>query len=120
MGDVGDVNEDDGICIHCDEPLVRPQFRDAVKDHCHITGKYRGAAHNTCSHFRIDPKRITIPVVFHNLKSYDAHHLMLRIDEVDTYPQGTSDLRCIPNNNEKYISFSLGRLRFIDSNQFLL
>ena len=122
MGDVGDVNKDDGICIHCDEPLVRPQFRDAVKDHCHITGKYRGAAHNTCnrSYFRIDPKRITIPVVFHNLKSYDAHHLMLRIAEVNTYPQGTSDLRCIPNNNEKYISFSLGRLRFIDSNQFLL
>ena len=122
VGDVGDVNEDDGICIHCNEPLVRPQFRDAVKDHCHITGKYRGAARNTCnrSYFRIDPKRITIPVVFHNLKSYDAHHLMLRIAEVDTYPQGTSDLRCIPNNNEKYISFSLGRLRFIDSNQFLL
>ena len=122
VGDVGDVNEDDGICIHCDEPFLRPQFRDAVKDHCHITGKYRGAAHNTCnrSYFRTDPKRITIPVVFHSLKSYDAHHLMLRIAEIDTYRQGTSDLRCNPNNNEKYISFSLGRLRFIDSNQFLL
>ena len=27
---------------------------------------------------------------------------------------------CIPNNMEKYISFSLGQLRFIDSAQFLL
>ena len=41
--------EDDGICINCDEPLLRPQFRDAVIDHCHITGKYRGAAHNACN-----------------------------------------------------------------------
>ena len=124
--DAGDLEKDGGICIHCDKPLLRPQFRDAVIDHCHchchITGQYRGAAHNTCnrSYFRIDPKRTIMPVVFHNLKSYDAHHLMLRIAEVETYPQGTSDLRCIPNNNEKYISFSLGRLRFIDSNQFLL
>ena len=121
MGDVGDVNENDGICIHCDESLVRPQFRDAVIDHCHITGQYRGAAHNTCnrSYFRIDPKRTIIPVVFHNLKEYDANHLMRHIAEIEPAAQGASDLRCIPNNNEKYISFSLGGLRFIDSCQFL-
>ena len=114
--------EDDAICINCDEPLLRPQFRDAVRDHCHITGKYRGAAHNSCnrSYFRIDPKRAIIPVVFHNLKGYDAHHLMRHIAEIEPAPQGPPNLRCIPNNMEKYISFSLGRLRFIDSYQFLL
>ena len=114
--------EDDRICINCDEPLLRPQFTDAGKNHCHITGKYRSAAHNLCnrSYFRIDPKRTIIPAVFHNLKGYDAHHLMQHIAEFDPVPQGPPNLRCIPNNMEKYISFSLGGLRFIDSSQFLL
>ena len=31
-----------------------------------------------------------------------------------------ANLKCIPNNMEKYISFSLGNLRFIDSFQFPL
>ena len=120
--DAGDLEEDGGICIHCDKPLLRPQFRDAVIDHCHITGQYRGAAHNTCnrSYFRIDPKRTIIPVVFHNLKEYDAHHLLRHIAEIEPAAQGASDLRWIPNNKEKYISFSLSGLRFIDSCQFLL
>ena len=42
-----------------------------VKDHCHITEKYRGSAHRDCNiNVRLDKK---IPVVFHNLKSYDSH-----------------------------------------------
>ena len=84
--------EDDGICIHCDKPLLRPQFRDAVIDHCHITGQYCGKAHNTCNRscFRIDPKRTIIPVVFHNLKEYNAHHLLRHIAEIEPAAQGTS------------------------------
>ena len=43
-------------------------FRDAVKDHCHITGRYRGAAHNECNKkLRINHKTDQIPVVLHNL-----------------------------------------------------
>ena len=66
------------------------------------------------SYFRINPKKTIIPVVFHNLRGYEAHHLMQEIAAVD------ANLKCIPNNMEKYISFSLGNLRFIDSFQFLL
>ena len=102
-------------CLFCGEPLVQRSFRDAVKDHCHITGEYRGAAHKACNinYFRINPETEIIPVVFHNLKGYDAHHIMSGIAEVQ------SDLKCIPNNMEKYVSFSLGKLRFIDSLGFL-
>ena len=82
---------------------------DSVSVHCHITGKYRGAAHKAC-----DPKTTTIPVVFHNLRGYDSHLLMQAISRVE------GRVSCIPNNTEKYISFSLGQLRFIDSAQFLL
>ena len=102
-------------CLFCGEPLIQNSFRDAVKDHCHITGEYRGAAHGYCNinYFRTNPKTEVIPVIFHNLKGYDAHHIMSGIAEVQ------SDLKCIPNNMEKYVSFSLGKLRFIDSLGFL-
>ena len=43
-----------------------------VRDHCHVTGKYRGCAHNVCN-INFNYKDIKIPVFFHNLKNYDAH-----------------------------------------------
>ena len=98
-------------CYVYDKPLER----DSVRDHCHITGKYRGAAHNACNlKLRLNPKTTTIPVVFHNLRGYDSHLLMQAISNVECR------INCIPNNTAKYISFSLGQLRFIDSAQFLL
>ena len=61
-------------CKYCGNPLLQKNFRDAVKDHCHITGRYRGAAHAECNKkLRINPKTDQIPVFFHNLSGYDAH-----------------------------------------------
>ena len=101
-------------CCICKEPLMKKNYRDCVPDHCHITGKYRGAAHNDCNlKLRLDPKTTTVPVVFHNLRGYDSHLIMQAISRVE------GSISCIPNNMEKYISFSLGQLRFIDSLQFL-
>ena len=54
-----------------------------------------------------------IPVILHNLKGYDGHLLMQAMARVK------GEIRCIPTNTEKYISFSLGNLRFIDSVNFL-
>ena len=86
-----------------------------MRDHCHSTCKYKGAAHTTCNlKLRLSPKTTTIPVVFHNLRGYDSHLLMQAISKVE------GRVHCIPNNTEKYISFSLGQLRFIDNVQFLL
>ena len=42
---------------------------DKVKDHCYFTGKYRGAAHNTCNLKYEIPKNI--PVIFHNGSTCD-------------------------------------------------
>jgi len=83
-----------------------------VRDHCHLTGKYRGAAHNSCNINFKYPK--FIPVIFYNLKGFDGHILC---ESLGLFKD--RDIQCIPNNMEKYISFSLGNLRFIDSFQFM-
>ncbi|KAL9979157.1 hypothetical protein ACROYT_G016776 [Oculina patagonica] len=110
------------------EPFMKKDYKDSVKDHCHITGKFRGAAHNACNlKLRIKPKTDQIPVVFHNLKGYDAHHLMqamtkLKLPTKEEKKCGANnmDVKCVANNMEKYITFSFGGLKFIDSLSFLL
>ena len=71
---------------------------DKVRDHCHFTGQYRGAAHNKCNLMCKKPK--ILPVIFHNLQGYDAHLFIKQLAKID------GKLDCIPSTEEKYISFS--------------
>lgn len=69
-----------------------------------MTRKYRGAAHYTYNlNLRIRPEQNPIPFVFYNLKGYDTHLLFQEKAKIKG-----KKLMCIPNNMEKYISFSLG------------
>ena len=83
-------------CWICGEYLGN----DRVRDHCHFTGRYRGPAHNSCNLKYRKPKSIS--VFFHNLSGYDSH---LFIKKLGT-PNKKENIDCIPNNEEKYISFS--------------
>ena len=83
-------------CWICGEELGN----DRVRDHCHFTGRYRGPAHNNCNLKYRKPKSIS--VFFHNLSGYDSH---LFIKKLGT-PNKNENIDCIPNNEEKYISFS--------------
>ena len=83
-------------CWICGEELGN----DRVRDHCHFTGRYRGPAHNRCNLKFRKPKSIS--VFFHNLSGYDSH---LFIKKLGT-PDKNENIDCIPNNEEKYISFS--------------
>ena len=71
---------------------------DRVRDHCHFTGEYRGAAHNKCNLMCKKPR--ILPVILHNLQGYDAHLFIKQLAKID------GDLSCIPSTEEKYISFS--------------
>ena len=83
-----------------------------VRDHCHLTGRYRGAAHSDCNlNYKFSNR---IPVVLHNLRGYDSHLIMQGLGKLNGVP-----IKCIPNNTEKYISFAVGDLVFIDSRQFM-
>ena len=82
------------ICHICEKELLT----DKVRDHCHFTGQYCGAAHNSCNIQCRKP--MILPVIFHNLQGYDAH---LFIKQLSTIP---GELNCIPSTEEKYISFS--------------
>ena len=97
-------------CHICEKPLAGDRQRSLPHHR-----QYQGAAHNACN-FKLclSPKTTSVPVVFHNLRGYDPHLLLQAISMVDV------GISCIPNNIEKYISFSVGQLRFIDSAQILL
>ncbi len=94
---------------------------DRVRDHDHLTGLYRGAAHNDCNfalQFRSNKRnnKFFIPVIFHNLRGYDGH-LILKCFKKHIFQKG--NITCIPNNMERYLSFTIDNLRFIDSLQFM-
>ena len=83
-------------CWICGEYLGN----DRVRDHCHFTGRYRGPAHNSCNLKYRKPKSIS--VFFHNLSGYDSHLFIKKLGS----PDKKENIDCIPNNEEKYISFS--------------
>src|SRR5882757_11065490 len=112
-------------CYLCKNSFTEKNCK--VRDHCHVTGLFRGAACNDCN----IKLRITnvIPVLFHNLRHYDSHLLMQELGKFKD-----KQIKVIPNNMEKYMSFSvctnytdkdtnktrmLHELKFIDSFQFM-
>ena len=114
-------------CHICNKKYTNEDIK--VRDHCHITGKYRGSAHQDCNlKLRIKPEEIKIPVIFHNLRGYDSHFIMQEIGEIvkkHTYinkngKETQMNINAIPNNMEKYMAFMLGNhLTFLDSFQFM-
>ena len=85
------------ICHICEKNICGGE-NVKVKDHCHLTGKYRGAAHQECNLKYKEPS--FIPVVFHNLSGYDAHLFIKQLGVT------SGDINCIANTEEKYISFT--------------
>ena len=61
--------KNDNICRFCEKEILS----DKVRDHCHLTGKYRGPAHNTCNINVTQKQSNFIPFIFHNFSNYDCH-----------------------------------------------
>ena len=107
------------------KPFDDPENNQKVRDHCHYTGLYRGAARNSCNLQYKIPKHI--PIVFHNLSGYDAHLFIRELDK----KFNTEGIGGSAENKENYISFNVKipvqlagvtaklELRFIDSCRFM-
>ena len=97
-------------CWICEELIDNDD--EKVRDHCHVTGKFRGAAHWSCNiNLQLTKK---VPVIFHNLRGYDSHLIFNELDKFDV------KINVIPNGLEKYMAFFLNKnLMFIDSIQFI-
>ena len=70
---------------------------EKVRDHCQVTGKFRGAGHWNCNiNFYLTKK---VPVIFRNLRGYDCHLIFNEVDKFDV------KISVIPNGLEKYMPF---------------
>ena len=105
--------------------MIKIKFnRKKVNDHCHYTGKYRGAVHSICNLKYKVPKEI--PVIIHNA-TYDTHFI---INQLAIEFKG--EVNCIGGNMGNYITFSVPvkkefnngktvtyKLKFMDSIRFM-
>ena len=85
---------------------------EKVRDYCHVTEKFRGAAHWICNmNLQLTKK---VPVIFHNLRGHDSHLIFVEVNKFDV------KIDVIPNSLEKYLAIFLNRsLVFINSMQFM-
>ena len=97
-------------CRICDNESVDNDVK--VRDHCHITGKYRDSAHRDCNINLKSNHNFT--VVFYNLKNYYSHLIKKEPDKFHL------KISVILNGLEKYMSFTINNeLSFIARFQFL-
>ena len=126
-----ETHENQKTCYICEKQFFTDknskEFRkmQKVRDYCHYTGKYRGAAHSNCNlNYKI-PKEI--PVVFHNGSTYDCHFIIKQLAR-----EFKGNFECLGENTEKHITFSVPikkehsnaktatyKLKFIDSCRFM-
>lgn len=96
-------------CHICNLELLE----DRVRDHCHISGDFLGAAHTICNLQRVE--RNSIPMFCHNLSGYDGHFLMQHFGGL----KGVKHLSALPYNTEKFRTIDFNCYQLKDSLSFL-
>lgn len=112
-------------CFICEKPFNDCGY-NRVHDHDHFTGEYRGPAHDYCNLLFTYHKQgnmgdkgwnYKIPIVFHNLQGYDGFHIMRGLKGYK--PLYEADITVIARSLDRFTSFTISDLRFVDSLQFL-
>ena len=115
------------LCLICkgefhDVNAVKNSF--SVWDHCHYTGKFRGANRSICNLKYKAPKEIS--VVFHYVSNCDYHLIIKKLVE-----EFKGQFECLEENTEKYIICSVTinkiksnktktyKIKFIDNVRFM-
>jgi len=124
------------VCPSCQKPFTAKNNR--VRHHDHLSGKFLNVLCNNCnlqtkygkrkrpSNKGGDENEFTVAVVLHNLAGYDSHHIIkyfrtrfVEYTDKDGNICQNNIENVIPCTNERFISFSIGKFRFIDSFKFL-
>ena len=88
------------VCYACKKVFINNiETERKVRDHCHFTGRYKGALHSECN-LKLKQRPFVIPVFAHNMSGYDSHMFVKLLTETE------GGVECIPQNEEKYMSFS--------------
>ena len=104
--------KNNNICRFCGKNIESDKFRD----HCHLTGRYRGPANSICIINVTQKQSDFIPFIIHNFSIYDCHMFFKKL--VDKKNDKVKfDIN--PKTNEEYISVTYGCIRFIDSYRLL-
>ena len=126
-----ETHENQKTCYICEKEFFTDknskEFRkmQKVRNYCHYTGKYRGAAHSNCNlNYKILKE---IPVVFHNGSTHDYHFIIKQLAR-----EFKGNFECLGENTEKHNTFSIPikkehsnaktatyKLKFIDSCRFM-
>ena len=104
--------QNNNICRFCEKHIES----DKVRDHCHLTGKYRGPSHSKCNINVTQKQSNFIPFISHNFSNYDCHMFFKKL--VDKKNDKVK-FDIIPKTNEEYISVTYGCIRFVDSYRLL-
>ncbi len=80
-----------------------------VRDHCHYSNKYLGAAHSDCNWKRVSSRYI--PIYIHNFKNYDSQFILQGLK----YAINNQIIRGIPYNEKKFRTLRVGKITFVDS-----
>ena len=112
-------NFDESICWLC-EKKFQSKENSIVKHHCHLTGRFRGLAHNSCNLNTQKVHTSFVPILFHNFSGYDCHLIFEKLINMATEKNiKINENDIIAKSSENYISVKIGCLKFLDSYRFL-
>jgi hypothetical protein len=89
-------------CFQCNNKFTSENIK--IKHHDHITGQFISSLCSSCN-LKYTYEKF-LPVYIHNLKGYDSHLFISGLYKYGYQDKKGNNLSCIPNNEEKYISFS--------------
>ncbi|KAL4100902.1 hypothetical protein QTP88_020927 [Uroleucon formosanum] len=103
-------------CFKCNLCKCDVNSRTRIRDHDHLTGKFRQTLYNSCNLSLKQPKYV--PVFLHNLSNYDAHFIVTELG------YDSHRIKIIPNSEEKFLTFSKYisnnfTIRFVDTFRFM-
>lgn len=100
-------------CYICKKPFKATD--EIARDHSHLeaVSNFRGYCHSTPCNLNLKESHFT-HVVLHGLSGYDSHMVFKRISN-----KFAKIIKVIPINNEKFTTFTIDNLKFIDSYNFL-